>query len=330
MGWLKPRPEREYTREHTLAPVITLERRTLAQRLEDGKMPEGEALRLAADVAQALRAMHDEGGVHGALTPFAIELTPSGIELVSPRAPRGVPTPYSAPEVLKGRAADSRSDIFSFGVIVFELIAGRWPFDADTPEDLALALQNDPAPLTGNPAVDGLLQHCLAKDPAARCQRIQKVLVELRLASVVARRTEGPNRRDHFETVIRSEIQTAIESQVESRLGLQETAMAQLQQSLATSAERTSRVERAIESAEKHADEFAANAAVQLHALEQTVRAQGAALEAARTALAQTDDLVERVVEALDFLQSTVLERSEFVQGAVAAHNNRTVRPISG
>jgi len=149
-------------------------------------------------------------------------------------------------------------------------------------------------------------------------------------SSVAARRTEGPARREQFEAVVRSEIQTAIESQVEVRLGAQDASVARLRQSVATSEERMNRVERAIDTAVRHSDEFAATAATRLHALEQTVRAQATALDTARTALAQTDDLVERVVEALDFLQSTVLERSEFVQGAMAAHNGRLVRPISG
>lgn len=330
MGWLKPRPEREYAREHTLAPVITLERRTLAQRMEESRLPLGEALRIAVDVAQALRSHHDEGHVHGALNPQSIELTPSGIELALGRTPRGIPTPYSAPEVLKGQPADARSDIFSFGAVLFEMIEGRWPFEGDTPELLAVALQNDPAPRIGNPVVDSLLSHCLAKDPAARWQRMQKLQVELRLASVTARRTESPVRREHFEAAVRSEIQSALESQVETRLESQETAVVQLQQALATSAERLNRIEQSIAMAERHSDEFAANTAAQLHALEQTVRAQAAALEAARTALAQTDDLVERIVEALDSLQSTVLERSDFIAGALTTHPSRTVRPISG
>lgn len=329
MGWLKTRPEREYTREQVLAPVITLERRTLAQRLEQGKLNAGEALRIGVEAARALRAIHEDGRVHGALSPFAVELTPEGIELAAARALRGVPTPYTAPEILKGQAADCRSDIFSFGAIVYEMITGRWPFEGDTPELLAAAVQNAAVPETGHPGLDPLLRHCLAKDPAARWQSMRKVQLELRLASVAARRTEGPDRREQFEAAVRSEIQTAIEFQVESRLKPQEVAVARLQQSLATSAERINRVEQGLENAGKHSDEFAANAAMRLHVLEQTVRAQAAALEAARTALAQTDDLVERVVEALDFLQDAVLERSEFLHGAIA-RGGGLVRPISG
>src|SRR5690348_7437420 len=102
MAWLKPHAQREYSQEHFLAPVITLERRTLAQRMGESKLPTGEALRLAVDLAQAMRTLHDAGRVHGALDPSSIELTPSGIELAASRGARGVPTPYTAPETLKG------------------------------------------------------------------------------------------------------------------------------------------------------------------------------------------------------------------------------------
>jgi chromosome segregation ATPase len=80
---------------------------------------------------------------------------------------------------------------------------------------------------------------------------------------------------------------------------------------LQAASERVSRVEQTSESVRQQAASFAENAALQLHAIEQTVRSQADALESARTALAQTDDLVERVVEALDSLQTIVLERSE-------------------
>src|SRR5690348_7673866 len=106
MAWLKPHAQREYPQEHVLAPVITLERRTLAQRMGESKLSAGEALRLAIELAQAMRTLHDAGRAHGILNPSSIELTPSGIELAASRGARGVPTPYSAPEILKGQPAD--------------------------------------------------------------------------------------------------------------------------------------------------------------------------------------------------------------------------------
>lgn len=331
MAWIKPRSEREYRREPVLAPVIIIEPRTLAQRLSEGPVSTTEAMRLAIEVAQALRALHEERSFHGALTPFLIELTGSGVELRPVRTRNGAPTPYTAPEVLQGQPPDARSDVFSFGAIVHEMVMGRWPFEGDTPEALAQALQNAPVPSTGNVALDSLLTHCLAKDPAARWQGLQKAQMELKLALVGARGTESSARREHFEAFVRAEVAAGLESQVTGRLESQGHAVRQLQQSTSTAAERMNRVERAIEAAEKHAAEFAGSAAAQLHALEQTVRAQAAALESARLALAQTDDLVERVVEALDSLQTIVLERSDFIPGAFGGQGGtRAVHPISG
>ena len=331
MTWMKARVEREQTREHRLIPVTAVEPRTLAQRLGGGRLTVAEAFHVAIDLAQALRALHDDGRFHGALTPFSIELTGTGIELREARTHKSVPTPYTAPEVLRGSPADARSDIFSFGVIVFEMITGRWPFEGDTPEALAFALQNTPAPASGHATLDCMLAQCLVKDPAARGLRMQKAQMELRLALIAAKRGESPLRREHFEAFVRSAVEAGLESQVTGQLETQAKRVLDLQQSAATAAERMNRVERAIEAAERHATEFAGSAATRLHALEHTVRAQAAALDSARLALAQTDDLVERVVEALDSLQTIFLERSEFIPGAVTAQSGlRTVRSISG
>jgi hypothetical protein len=292
------------------------------------------------------------------------------VELLPPRAAQGLVTPYTAPEVLRGQNADARADIFAFGAIVYEMVTGRWPFEADTPEGLAAALLNSPAPGTGNPTLDSLMANCLAKDPAARWQRVQKVQMELRLAAVSTRRLEGPPRRDNLDSLIRGEVQRA-ESRLVSRLEAQEKAVTELQQAVTASlqamqahlctvdsklaagmertkrgeeaaaefglrisgieqrmdgpqerigraellleatTERVARAEHNADLIRKHTAEFADGAAVQLHALQQTVGSQADAIEAARRALAQTDDLVERVVEALDSLQTIVLQRSE-------------------
>ena len=331
MAWMKARVEREHRPEHRLAPVVVIEPRTLAQRLGEGRLTTAEALQLAIDLAQALRGLHDAGRFHGSLTPSAIELTSSGVELHEARTLKGVPTPYTAPEVLQGGVADARSDVFSFGAIVFEMVTGQWPFNGDTPEALGNALQNAPTPVTGNGALDALLSHCLAKDPAVRGPQMRKAQMSLKLALVAARRAENPLRREHFEAFVRAEVEAGVESRVAGRLEAQAKTFLDLQHSAATSAERVKRVERAIEAAEQRGAEFAGSAAAQLRALEQTVRAQAAALESARLALAQTDDLVERVVEALDSLQTIVLERSEFIPGAVTAQTGfRSVRSISG
>ena len=343
--------------------------RTLSERLTEGKLSVQEALRLAMSLAEVLRKVHDEGRADGALTPARVELTASGVELL-PSGPSAA-GPYTAPEVLRGRPADARADIFSFGAIVYEMIAGRAPFAGVSPEALLASMLQAPAPATGNRALDTFLANCLAKDPAARWQRIQKAQMELKLLTVSARRTESGAQRENVAALVRAEVQHALASNVATRLDAQERAMTEIQQATSASlqavqahlctidakiatvqestkrtdeaiarlnlrissfeerspvsaerianaevllqaaTERVSRVEQSSESVRHQAASFAENAALQLHAIEQTVRSQADALESARTALAQTDDLVERVVEALDSLQTIVLERSE-------------------
>ena len=347
------------------------ESRTLTQRLADGKLPLPDALRLAMSLAEALRQWHDGGRVHGALTPSSIGITTSGIELRAAKRPQREVTAYFAPEVLRGRTPDARSDIFSFGAIVFEMITGRPPFEGATPEALTAAVLNTPAPATGSGRIETLLANCLAKDPGLRWQRIQKAQMELKLVTVSARRAESSAQRESLAALVRAEVQQALASRVSNRLDAQDKTLADFQQAVTASLhslqahlctltanvagaqdgakrseeavaklhvrlstleerdsvpveriahaellvqaanERLARGENQIESVRKQAADFAESAALQLHALDQTVRSQADALESARTALAQTDDLVERVVEALDSLQSIVLERAE-------------------
>jgi hypothetical protein len=344
---------------------------TLSEHLAEGKPPVQEALRLAMSLAEALRKIHDSGRVHGALRPCRVEMTSSGVELLPAQVIQPEVSPYTAPEVLRGRPADARADIFSFGAIIYEMITGRPPFEGDAAEALIPSMANAPAPATGNRALDALLANCLALDPSARWQRIQKAQMELKLLTVSARRNESGPRRESVAALVRAEVQQALSARVTNRLEAQDKTIADFQQAVSASlqaiqahlctidakltaaqegtrrsdeaiarlnlrisgveergaapveriantelllqaaAERISRVEQTADSVRQQGADFADTAALQLHAIEQTVRSQADALESARTALAQTDDLVERVVEALDSLQSIVLERSE-------------------
>lgn len=350
---------------------MSIEPRTLSQRLAEGTLPVPDALRLAMSLAEALRKLHDQGSVYGVLTPSQIEVTGSGVDLIPVQAPQCDVNPYTAPEVVRGRMADTRSDIFSFGSIFYEMINGHPPFQGATPEALTAAILNEPAPSTGSTRFDALIVNCLAKDPALRWQRIQKAQMELKLLTVSTRRAETSAQRGNVGALVRNEVQQALASGIGIRLDAQEKAFAEFRQAVTTSlqalqahlctivanvttaqetakrvedalpkldvrlstveerettptgrvanaelllqatAERLTRIEGTTESVRKLAADFAESAAVQLHALEQTVRSQADALESARTALAQTDDLVERVVEALDSLQTIVLERAE-------------------
>src|SRR5690349_5764682 len=104
---------------------------TLGQRMAQSRIPVPEALRYAMILAEALRKVHDSGQVHGAVSPGAIAVTRNGLELLPALGSVGTVTPYTAPEVVEGRAADSRSDIFSFGTILYEMLTGRAAFSGE-------------------------------------------------------------------------------------------------------------------------------------------------------------------------------------------------------
>ena len=291
---------------------------TLAQRMAQGRIPVAEALRYAMILADTLRKIHDTGCAHGAVTPACLALTRNGLELLPALGSTGNITPYTAPEILQDRPADSRSDIYSFGAILYEMLTGRAAFQGDTPEALTAAIMNSaPAP-SGSPAVDRMVANCLAKDPAARWQRVQKLLLELKLLSVAVRRTEaqGAGKREP-DPILRAEIQQ-LEARMTERLTRCEQGMTSVNEKLAG-------VEAAVKTAGTHIERLSATIETALHEVaslrtamnedvmefERGLKAQAATIESARTAMAQTDDLVERVVEALESLQSVVLEHSD-------------------
>jgi serine/threonine protein kinase len=195
--------------------------KTLRQRLNEGGISVQDALSYGALLAEALRAIHDDGRAHGAVTPDVIVLTPAGLELLPPEPGTRI-TCYTAPEVAaEHKAADARSDIFSFAAVLFEMLTGRKAFEGDTDAAQVASLRNAPAPNSGNPAMDRLLAACFAKDPAARWQSIHKIQLELKLLIAGARRVGMPSTtRVHApvgaaisDTGLRAEI-----AQIESRM----------------------------------------------------------------------------------------------------------------
>ena len=166
-------------------------RRTLSDCLHEGKLPQAEALGYAVALAQELGRIHAAGKIHGALLPAAIALTEGGLELL-PADTRGEVTPYTAPEVLAGAPSDVLGDVFSFGAVVYELLSGRRAFDGDSPEALAKAIAESQPTSCGPAAIDGLIQTCLAKDRGARFQRMEKILLELKLAAIAGRLGQLP------------------------------------------------------------------------------------------------------------------------------------------
>ncbi len=190
-----------------------LDGQTLAGRLAQGSLPLDQALRIAAEIADALDKAHRHGIVHRDLKPANIMLTKSGSKLLdfglaklrakagpislsgatelATRAPdtaRGMilgTVHYMSPEQVEGKEADSRSDIWAFGVLLYEMVAHIRPFRGETPASIIGSILKDepPSVSTRQPlapsALDQLVNACLAKDPEDRWQSMADVTRQL-------------------------------------------------------------------------------------------------------------------------------------------------------
>ncbi len=209
---------------------------TLNQRLAEGPISLPEALRYATMLAEALRQIHDTGRICGALLPSDIAITAligAGPELIVTPGEPGAITPYTAPEILQGRAPDSRSDIFAFGAIVYEMITGRRAFAGDNADALAVSLTISVPPPSGNPAVDHLVGNCIAKDPSVRCPRMQKAIMELKLLTFANLRAEAPARQQVVTATLRAEAQQ-LEARVAALVEAHEKAITEMRQATST------------------------------------------------------------------------------------------------
>ena len=263
--------------------------KTLARRIAEGRLPVSEALRYAMQVGDALRKLHDAGEVHGAVTPHQILLTDRGAELSS-ELPAGNPvTPYTAPEVLLGRPADARSDIFSFGAVLFEALTGRRAFEGEDPATIAANLAGAATPSSGSPAADRILGPCLAKNPDQRAARMQKILMELKLLSGAARRAEAqaaaPSHKESEIAALRAEVQ-AMESRIAGQFVATESRVAEAQRTELLATE--SRIAGQLTASESR---LAETHRIELQAIESRTAGQFAATES-RVAEAQRTELL--------------------------------------
>src|SRR3954454_9443028 len=100
--------------------MASTEFKNLAQRLSEGRLSMAEALRYAMLMADSVRRIHESGKIHRAETPINLSITGSCLDVLhAPNWTTGAITPYTAPEILHGKDSDYRSDIFSFGAVVF-------------------------------------------------------------------------------------------------------------------------------------------------------------------------------------------------------------------
>jgi serine/threonine-protein kinase len=175
--------------EATQTPYLVmefLEGQPLDRILERGSVPYPRACAIVAEVACALGAAHRKGVIHGDVKPANILITDDGrVKLMDFGMARlsshdtgttpllGTPA-YWCPEQIMGKPQDARSDLFSLGVVLYELVTGKRPFDADSLQAICgRVLSSTPLPPShANPSVptgfDEVVARCLAKDPIAR------------------------------------------------------------------------------------------------------------------------------------------------------------------
>jgi serine/threonine protein kinase/Tol biopolymer transport system component len=169
---------------------------TLHSRIERGPLAPEQAVGLASQIAAALGRAHEKGIVHGDLRPANVLVNADGQGLVAGfglsrlvasngSSPLSV-VAYRAPEQLRGRPVDARADVWSLGVLLYEMLTGRRPFHGTDRGELETSiLEREPEPVTsvnpGLPAVlDGIVSQAMAKEPADRPARMDDLLLSLR------------------------------------------------------------------------------------------------------------------------------------------------------
>jgi Tol biopolymer transport system component len=190
-----------------------VEGETLAKRLEKGPLPLEQVLKYGMQIADALDKAHRSGVVHRDLKPGNVVLTSTGAKLLdfglakltattslttlsatapaetSPVTREGTIVgtfQYMSPEQVEGKELDGRSDIFSLGAVLYEMLTGRRAFEGKSQLSVASAiLEKEPTPITVTkpmtpPALDHAIRRCLAKDPEERWQSASDLASELK------------------------------------------------------------------------------------------------------------------------------------------------------
>jgi serine/threonine protein kinase len=165
---------------------------TLADRLAAGQLPVPEALRYIIGLAETLRHTHKRGRVQAFVHPAGIALVEGQVRLV-PSATVAI-SPYFSPEQVAGGKLDARSDIYSLGAVLYEMLSGHPPFQASTKPALRMEIVSREAPpLEGAPPdLAALVRRCLEKKPERRVQRMEILLAELKLQSILAGPGDSP------------------------------------------------------------------------------------------------------------------------------------------
>ncbi len=185
---------------------------TLKEKIKRGPVPIGKAVEIATQIAQGLAKAHEAGIVHRDIKPANVMLTKDGVVKIvdfglAKLSGRSMLTrtgstlgtaAYMSPEQARGEAADHRTDIWSLGVLIYEMVTGKLPFKGDYENAVIYSILNSqPEPMTGlrtgvPPDLERIVDKSFAKNPSGRYQHVEDMLVDLR--------SLGPESRTSFPT----------------------------------------------------------------------------------------------------------------------------------
>jgi WD40 repeat protein len=199
----------------TYAAMELLAGETLRQRLDEGALPQRKALEYGLQIAHGLAAAHEKGIVHRDLKPENLFITSEGrvkildfgLAKVAAAQDEGTKSPtvaastepgtvmgtvgYMSPEQVRGKPADHRSDLFSLGAILYEMLSGERAFRGESAaETMAAIAQKDPRQLSElegrfPPSIERILRHCLEKKPEERFDTAHDLAFALETAGTV-------------------------------------------------------------------------------------------------------------------------------------------------
>ena len=215
----------DYGTDHGVAYAVMefLSGQTLRDRLDSGALSQKQAIDFGLQIARGLSAAHEKGIIHRDLKPenvfvskdghvkildfglakrteldeAAATAAPTEAEGTAPGTVMGT-LGYMSPEQLKGKPVDQRSDIFSFGAVLYEVLSGRRAFKRDTAAETTVAiLTQDPPDFSESghpvsPALDHVVRHCLEKDPDNRFHSARDIVFALNEASGSSQTASAP------------------------------------------------------------------------------------------------------------------------------------------
>ena len=172
----------------------------LKQRIKEGNLPINETIGLALQIAEGLQAAHEKGITHRDIKPSNIMLTRKGRvklmdfglarigtspQITKPNATFGT-VAYMSPEQARGKVVDHRSDIWSYGIMLYEMLAGQLPFDASHEQSLIYAIiHEEPHPIRERvqnipPSLEAIIEKALKKDLSERYQDVKGIIEDLK------------------------------------------------------------------------------------------------------------------------------------------------------